>query len=205
MNLLLLLAKQMRYLCESYIFSCLSMASDSKRGVGEQEQAMSTSPRRIGQYELVQKIGSGHVGEVWKARDLAQKRDIAVKLLYNDLQADPHFLNRLRNGGRALTSLRHTNLVSVYDVVISRPEGSRETTTLIASDYVDGHTLTEYLKATAHRGIFPSIQDLVYLFSSLSDALDYIHQHGIVHGNITPNNILRTDTYRCRHHTNHRQ
>jgi eukaryotic-like serine/threonine-protein kinase len=174
------------------------MASDSKRGVGEQEQAMSTSPRRIGQYELVQKIGSGHVGEVWKARDLAQKRDITVKLLYNDLQADPHFLNRLRNGGRALTSLRHTNLVSVYDVVISRPEGSRETTTLIASDYVDGHTLTEYLKATAHRGIFPSIQDLVYLFSSLSDALDYIHQHGIVHGNITPNNILLNKQLRAR-------
>jgi serine/threonine protein kinase len=198
MNLLLLLAKPMRYLCESYIFSCLSMASDSKRGVGEQEQSMSTSPRRIGQYELMQQIGSGHVGEVWKARDLAQKRDIAVKLFYNDLQADPHFLNRLKNGGRVLTSLRHTNLVSVYDVVVSRPEGSRETTALIAMDYIEGHTLTEYLKATAHRGIFPSIQDLIYLFSSLSDALDTIHQQNIVHGNIKPNNILLNKQLRAR-------
>lgn len=159
---------------------------------------MSTSPRRIGQYELVQQIGSGHVGEVWKARDLAQKRDIAVKLLHSDLQADPNFLNRLKNGGRALTSLRHTNLVSVYDVVVSRPEGSRETTTLIVSDFIDGHTLTEYLQATAHRGIFPSIQDLVYLFSSLGDALDYIHQQGIVHGNIKPNNILLNKLLRAR-------
>lgn len=159
---------------------------------------MSTSPRRIGQYELMQQIGSGHVGEVWKARDLAQKRDIVVKLLHNDLQADPHFLNRLKNGGRALTSLRHPNLVNVYDAVVSRPEGARETTTFIVTDYIEGYTFTDYLKATAHRGIFPSIQDLVYLFTSLGDALDYIHQHDIVHGNIKPNNILLSKQQRAK-------
>ena len=75
---------------------------------------------------------------------LSTKRDIVVKLLHNDLQADPHFLNRLKNGGRALTSLRHPNLVNVYDAVVSRPEGARETTTFIVTDYIEGHSFADY-------------------------------------------------------------
>ncbi|GCF06608.1 serine/threonine protein kinase [Dictyobacter arantiisoli] len=151
---------------------------------------MSTSPRRIGQYELMQQIGSGHIGEVWKARDLAQQRDVAIKLLHNDLQADPHFLNRLTNGGRALTTIRHSNLVSVYDAAVSRPQEARETTAFIAMDYIEGYTFADYLKATAQRGIFPAITDILYIFSCLGDALDAIHQRGIAHGNIKPTNIL---------------
>ncbi|GCE25693.1 hypothetical protein KDA_11770 [Dictyobacter alpinus] len=159
---------------------------------------MSTSPRRIGQYELLQQIGNGHVGEVWKAHDLAQRRDVAVKILHNDLQADPNFLNRLTNGGKAITNLRHDNLVSVYDARVSRPNEARETTTFIVMDYIEGYTISDYLKATAQRGIFPATTDIVYLFSCLGAVVDYIHQQGIAHGDIKPSNILLNKQQRTR-------
>ncbi|GER87061.1 hypothetical protein KDW_12230 [Dictyobacter vulcani] len=159
---------------------------------------MSTSPRRIGQYELLQQIGSGHVGEVWKARDLAQRRDVAIKLLHSDLQADPSFLNRLTTGARTLTTLRHENLVSVYDAAVSRPGEARETTAYIVMDYIEGYTLRDYLKATAQRGIFPSTTDIVYLFSCLGAAVDYLHRQGIAHGDIKPTNILLNKQQRTR-------
>ncbi|GLV57353.1 hypothetical protein KDH_41890 [Dictyobacter sp. S3.2.2.5] len=151
---------------------------------------MSTSPRRIGQYELLQQIGSGHLGEVWKAHDHAQRRDIAIKLLHSDLQADPNFLNRLTNGSRMLTTLHHENLVSVYTASVSRSNEARETTAYIAMDYIEGYTLKDYIQATVHRGIFPDTEDLVYLFSCIGAAVDYLHQQGIVHGDIKPANIL---------------
>ncbi|GCE04061.1 serine/threonine protein kinase [Dictyobacter aurantiacus] len=151
---------------------------------------MSTSPRRIGQYELLQQIGSGHLGEVWKAHDHAQHRDIAIKLLHSDLQADPNFLNRLTNGSRVLTTLRHENLVSVYSAAVSRSNEARETTAYIAMDYIEGYTLKDYIQATVHRGIFPATEDIVYLFSGIGAAVDYLHQQGIVHGDIKPTNIL---------------
>ncbi|GCE17847.1 hypothetical protein KDK_16470 [Dictyobacter kobayashii] len=110
--------------------------------------------------------------------------------MHNDLQADPNFLNRLTNGGKVLTTLRHENLVSVYDTAVSRTGEARETTTFIVMDYIEGYTLRDYIKATSQRGIFPSTADIVYLFSCLGTAVDYIHQQGITHGNIKPSNIL---------------
>ena len=157
---------------------------------------MSTSPSRLGQYELLQPIGRGHVGEVWKAHDVAQKKDVAVKILHSDLQADPYFLNRFANGGRMLTSLRQDNLVSVYDAIVTRPEQARETTAYIVMDYIDGYTLTNYLQATSHRGLFPPIAEINYLFSKLAAVVDYLHQKGVVHGDIKPENILLDKQHR---------
>ncbi|GHO87198.1 protein kinase domain-containing protein [Dictyobacter formicarum] len=159
---------------------------------------MSTSPRRIGQYELLQHIGSGHLGEIWKAHDFAQRRDIAIKLLHSDLQADPNFLHRLTSGNKVLTTLRHENLVSVYSAAVSRSNEARETATFIAMDYIEGYTLKDYIKATAQRGIFPATTDIVYLFSCLGAAIDYLHQQDIVHGDIKPTNILLHKQQRSR-------
>ncbi len=152
---------------------------------------MSTSLRRLGKYELHQQLGRGKAGEVWKARDLSLQRDVAIKTLYTDLQqSDPHFLTRFTEEGQRMVSLHHTNIVKVHEADVSRAAQSSEITAYIAMEYIEGPTLTEFLNTTSHRGIFPSISEIIYLFTSLGVAVDYAHQQGIVHGNIKPGNIL---------------
>ena len=159
------------------------------RRAGE-EDAMSVAPRRLGKYELLQQLGRGNVGDVWKGRDVALHRDVAIKILHSDLQADPHFMSRFTDKGQALASLHHPNLVQVYEASIHRPAESSETIVYIVSEYIDGYTLVDYLQATSHRGNFPSIADIVHIFTSIGAAVDFAHQNGIIHGNIKPSNIL---------------
>jgi len=151
---------------------------------------MSTAPRRLGKYELLQQLGRGNVGDVWKGRDVALHRDVAVKILHSDLQADPHFMSHFTNEGQILVSLRHPNLIQVYETKIQRDAESNETIAYIANEYIEGYTLTDYLRGTSHRAAFPSIADIVYIFTNIGAAIDYAHQNGIIHGNIKPGNIL---------------
>lgn len=151
---------------------------------------MSTTPRRLGQYELLHYLGRGSVGEVWKARDLALHRDVAVKIFHSDLQrSEPHFLTRLTSEGRTLASLRHPNIVPIHDLKVSRPPQSQETTAYMVMDFIEGPTLREYIRANSQKGTFPALTDLVYLFTSIGIAIDHAHQAGVVHGNIKPGNI----------------
>ena len=151
---------------------------------------MSTVPQHIGKYELQQQLGRGSAGEVWKAHNPLVHQDVAIKLLYPDLQSDPNFMTHFAQQGHLLTSLHYPNLVRVREVNISRPPQANETTAYIVMDYVDGQTLADYIKVTSHQGVFPSPEQIVYLFTSLGIAIDYGHQRGFVHGNIKPGNIL---------------
>ena|GEM_PF-220676 len=152
---------------------------------------MTTTSRRLAQYELLDQLGKGNVGEVWKARDLSLHRNVAVKIFHSDLQrSEAHFLTCLTNEGQALVTLRHPNIVPVHEVKVSRPAQSQETTAYLVMDYIEGRIFADYLRATAHKGLFPAITDIVYLFTCLGRAIDYAHQQGIVHGSIKPGNIL---------------
>jgi serine/threonine protein kinase len=151
---------------------------------------MSTTPQQLGKYELQALLGKGSVGEVWKAYDLQMQRNVAVKILHPDLQSDPHFFARFSKEGQTIVSLQHANIVQVYDVNIDRSAHSNDTTAYIAMEYIEGHTLADYIHATSHRGHFPSIAQLIYLFTCLGLALNYLHQQGIVHSDIKPSNIL---------------
>src|SRR5579859_174017 len=151
---------------------------------------MNATPRHLGKYELQQQLGRGSVGEVWKAYDTELRRDVAIKILHTDLQSDPHFLTRFTTEGAAITALHHANIVQVHDTAIARLEETNETMAYLVMDYITGRTLAEYINATSHRGEFPPVDQIVYLFTSLCVAIDYAHQHGIIHGNIKPENIL---------------
>ncbi len=151
---------------------------------------MSTSLRYLGKYELQQLLGKGNVGEVWQGHDTQLQRDVAIKILHTDLQSDPHFLTRFTTDGQEMTSLHHSNIVQVHEVNVSRASQSNEILAYMVMDYIEGRTLHNYLQQTSHRGNFPSIAQIVYLFTSIGVAIDYAHQKGIVHGNIKPGNIL---------------
>lgn len=151
---------------------------------------MSTTPERIGKYELQKQLGRGSVGEVWKGFDLQLRRDVAIKLIHPDLQSDPNFMTRFSQEGQVITTLQHPNIVQIREAGITRPAESGATIAYLIMDYIEGQTLAEYIRHRAHDDNFPAIEDIATLFSSLGAAVDYLHQHGIIHGNITPANIL---------------
>ncbi|MFL5705277.1 MAG: serine/threonine protein kinase [Ktedonobacteraceae bacterium] len=153
---------------------------------------MSTSLRRLGKYELRKLLGSGSAGEVWQGYDLQARRDVAVKLLHPDLlQSDPNFISLFMKNWQPIISLHHPNIVKVHEVNISRPGDTNGTTPYIVMDYVEGQlTLADSIQRTSRSGNFPSVSDIVYLFNSLGQALDYAHEQNVVHGDIKPTNIL---------------
>jgi serine/threonine protein kinase len=152
---------------------------------------LSTAPRRLGKYEFQQFLGKGNVGEVWKARDLSNRQDVALKTVYADLQrSDSHFLTRFMTDGQVLVMLRHANLVPTLEVNVTRQEQSGEIIAYLAMEYIAGQTFATYLQNTSHQSNFPALSEIINVFTSLGLALEYAYQRGIVHGNLTPANVL---------------
>src|SRR5260370_19448288 len=146
--------------------------------------------RRLGKYELHQRLGSGGMAEVWKALDSQLHRYVAIKILHADLQNDPDFLTRFLREARVVDSLHHRNIVQIYDFQISRLPESKSPFAYMVMDYVEGQTLADYIATTSRQGKFPSGEELVRLFTSISQAVDYAHQRGIIHRDLKPANIL---------------
>jgi serine/threonine protein kinase len=151
---------------------------------------MSTEPRHLGKYELQQRLAQGGQGEVWKALDTQLRRYVAIKLLHTDLQHDPDFAARFEREAQLIAALRHPNIVQIHDFRISQPPESEQTTAYMVMDYVEGQTLSDYIRSTSRKGHFPDASDIVYLFTGISLAIDYAHGKGMIHRDIKPANIL---------------
>jgi serine/threonine protein kinase/ABC-type branched-subunit amino acid transport system substrate-binding protein len=150
---------------------------------------MSTGPKRIGKYELQERLGRGGMGEVWKALDTQLQRHVAIKLIRAELQSDPHFIMRFQREAQVVASLHHPNIIKIFDFQTSQsPE--MDNTIYMVMDYVEGQTLREYIRSTARIGKFPSAADIVHLFVPISMAIDYAHNKGMIHRDIKPANIL---------------
>ncbi|MFL5627979.1 MAG: serine/threonine protein kinase [Ktedonobacteraceae bacterium] len=150
---------------------------------------MSAGPKRLGKYELQERLGQGGMAEVWKAYDPQLKRYVAIKFLHAKLGSDPDFMTRFVREGQAIASLRHPNIVQVYDFHMSAP-GADGPLAYMIMDYIVGQTLADYIHSTSARRNFLSASELVRLFTSISLAVDYAHRHGIIHRDIKPANIL---------------
>lgn len=150
----------------------------------------SSNPQRLGKYELRERLGRGGMAEVWKAFDSQLERYVAIKILHADLQADPEFLTRFTREARAIASLHHPNIVQVHDFQIIHPPETSAPFAYMVMDYVEGQTLAYYIRSTSRIGKFPSPNDIVQLFASISRAIDYAHQQGMIHRDIKPANIL---------------
>ena len=152
---------------------------------------MSTEqPRRLGKYELQERLGQGGMAEVWKALDTQLRRHVAIKLLHANLQADPDFVTRFEHEAQAVAALRHPNIVQIHDFQVSEPPESASPTPYMVMAYIEGQTLATYIANTSARGKIPSPGEIVNLFTSISLAVDYAHQKGMVHRDIKPANIL---------------
>lgn len=133
-----------------------------------------------GRYRLLDKIGEGGMAEVWRAKDTALDRTVALKILRPQYSADPEFLARFRHEARAAANLAHPNIVNVYDI------GEADGRHYIVMEYVDGADLKELIRSSAPF----SVERTVNLAMQIAAAVGHAHRAGIVHRDLKPQNIL---------------
>src|SRR5260370_9164828 len=150
---------------------------------------MSKELERLGKYELLERLGQGGMGEVWKARDTQLRRFVEIKFLHANLQNDPDFVTHFMREAQFIASLHHPNIIQVHDFQLTDERGSG-TAAYMVMDYIEGGTLAGYISGTSRKGRFPGATDIVYLFTFVSLALDYAHRQGMIHRDIKPANIL---------------
>jgi serine/threonine protein kinase len=131
-------------------------------------------------YELLEEIGSGGYGRVYRVRDLGLEREVAIKVLHPALTADPGVMERFRREAQLAARLRHPNIVSVYDIQ------SRAGLQWYVMELVPGANLSQIVE---WEGPFRLPRTLRLLFEAL-DALGYAHGLGLVHRDIKPENLL---------------
>src|SRR6266566_3885047 len=152
----------------------------------------------IGKYELQRPLGQERLIEVWRAFDTRSKRSVVLKLLHPDLQVDPDFITCFKREMPGISSLGHPNIVKILDYQVFRSKGSDNLKAYIVMNYVRGQTLADYIRYTSRAGQFPSAADMVHLFTAISGAIDYAHQHRVIHADIKPSNILLDKQYLLR-------
>ncbi|GLV55258.1 hypothetical protein KDH_21050 [Dictyobacter sp. S3.2.2.5] len=155
---------------------------------------MNKEPNCFGKYELLEPIGTGGMAQVWKALHPELRRFVAVKILHADLRyVTPGSMTRFINEGQAIAQLHHPNIVQVFDLHIPGPE-EEGCDPYLVMEFVDGPTLDKYIQRTSRASQFPTPEEIVELFASISQALDYAHRKNIVHRDIKPSNILLDST-----------
>jgi serine/threonine-protein kinase len=139
--------------------------------------------RRIGAYRITKRIGAGGVGEVFKGVDEMLKREVAIKVLRDELAADPVFLARFRNEAQLQAKLSHPNVANVHAFV---QEGEQQ---FLVMEYVAGISLEEFVRSG---GPVP-VERALELFLPALAGIEHAHAHGIVHRDIKPANIMLAD------------
>jgi eukaryotic-like serine/threonine-protein kinase len=149
-------------------------------------------PQTLGKYDILDVLGVGGMGTVYRARDRVLERIVAVKLLHaasdRRMGAEDHG-TRFLNEARAVARLNHPNIVSLFDFSDGDPAG-----TFFAMEYVEGRTVADYLLEESEI----RVRHAIPLIHQLLDGLDYAHANGVIHRDIKPSNLLVTGQHRLK-------
>jgi serine/threonine protein kinase len=140
------------------------------------------SGKRLGPYEIVSPIGAGGMGEVYKAHDTRLDRTVAIKVLPEELSDNAELRERFEREARAISSLNHPHICTLYDV------GCEDGIDFLVMEYLEGETLAERLRRGALR-----LDEALRYAIQIADALDNAHRHGVVHRDLKPGNIMLTE------------
>jgi eukaryotic-like serine/threonine-protein kinase len=138
---------------------------------------------QIGPYHVLEKIGEGGMGAVYRARDPRLSRDVALKVLTDAAAADPDRLARFQREAQVLAGLHHPNIAAIYGLE-EKPFSTADTVPVLVLELVEGETLADRIG----RGAMP-LDETIPVARQIADALEAAHEHGIVHRDLKPSNI----------------
>jgi Tol biopolymer transport system component len=140
-----------------------------------------TSGTKLGPYEIVSALGAGGMGEVYRARDTRLGRDVAIKVLPEDLSSNPDLKARFEREARAVSALSHPHICHLYDI------GSQDGTDYLVMELLEGEMLDRRLE----KGPLPLTLAL-QVGVEIAEALEKAHKNGIVHRDLKPGNVMLT-------------
>ncbi len=136
---------------------------------------------KLGPYEIIEPAGAGGMGEVYKAKDSRLNRTVAIKILPENIAGMPDFKQRFEREAKAISSLNHSNICTLYDV------GHQDKYDYLVMEFLEGETLDARLS----RGPIP-YNEMLRIAVQIAGALDSAHRQGLIHRDLKPGNVMLT-------------
>lgn len=139
---------------------------------------------KLGSYEIIEPVGEGGMARIYKGFHAELNRYAAIKVVNWGLQEDPEFTERFRREAQAIATLRHPNIVQIYDF------GEHSSGYFMAMEFIEGDDLAVQLRQSSVKNRLLPKNQIIKIIADVAAALDYAHAHHVIHRDVKPSNIM---------------